>query len=154
LGHARSVYTTGAHVQQVVLIKIASPSESNLPTFLELAFSQGKSASDIGAAPDPSKKFPRGKQHPALLKYYDNFDVTTEEGKRNWQHQILMKLTMNTQVAAVKLDKLPKSLSKDQSNAIKEAQFIGERIAEVKEDGTTVSLVIWLRAILEKYLLS
>jgi hypothetical protein len=36
-------------------------------------------ASDIGAAPDPRKKFPRGKQHPALLKYYDNFDVTTEE---------------------------------------------------------------------------
>jgi hypothetical protein len=134
--------------------KSQAPSESTLPNFLDLAFGQGKSSSDIGAAPDPRNKFPRVKQHPALLKYYDNFDVTTEEGRRNWQHQMLMKLTKNAQVAAVKLDKLPKSLSKEQSSAIEEAQFTGERMAQEKEDGTTVSLVTCLRAILEKYLLS
>ena len=106
---------------------------NNLPTFLELAFGHGGSACDIGAPPDPKKKFPKQSQHHALLRYYDGIDVTDKEGRRKWQRRTLEALTMNAQVASVKLDKLPNSLTKEQSLAIQEAQFIGERMAMARE---------------------
>jgi hypothetical protein len=125
-------------------IASSTPAEGreNLPAFLDLAFSCGTTGADIGSIPDPRKKFPRAQDHKSLVAYYDGFDVTTEEGKRNWQRRILEKLSMNSTAANVKLEKLPKSFSKDQTDAIEEARFIGERMAVAREGDETADVSI------------
>ncbi|PGH03058.1 hypothetical protein AJ80_08753 [Polytolypa hystricis UAMH7299] len=121
-------------------LPLDSPDKTGPPAFLDLVFSQGGSANDIGSAPDPGKYFPEPEGNERMLQYYYGHDVSTEEGKRAWQQQVLEKLTMNAKLDTVKLDKLPKSLTKAESSAIEEAQVFGQHLAmakEVEEEGTS-----------------
>jgi len=110
-----------------------------LPTFLDLVFSQSASVGDIGESPDPRKKFPKPRDHARLMLYYDGFDVTIPEERRQWQRARLEELTMNAAAANVKVDKLPKSLTKEQLAAVQEANEMGQRMAVAMEDDGPVS---------------
>lgn len=115
-----------------------------LLAFLDLVFSCGGSSNSIGSCPDPKKKFPRPEDHEALLRYYDGFDVTTEQGMRYYQRETANLITKNSTVAAVKLDKLPRTFTREQKAAIEEAQSRGQCAAmateEESENGHNVSL--------------
>jgi hypothetical protein len=110
-----------------------SKSNRELPSSVEIAFSAGRGADDIGSAPDPREKFPAQKDFEALLEYYDNFDVTSEEGRRKWQLEVLGEITSNARVASVKLDKLSKSISIAQKRAIEEGELLGQYAAMGEE---------------------
>ena len=119
----------------------ASLNQRELPSFVELAFTVGRGPDDIGSAPDPKEKFPAEKDFKALLKYYDNYNVLTEEGKRKWQLDVLAEITSNARVASIKRDKLPKDISQAQKGAIEEGELRGQYAAmgeEAKEEDTKV----------------
>lgn len=98
------------------------PNDNGTPSFLDLIFSPSHTGHDIRSRPDPKTKFPRPEDHAALLKYYDGYNVTTEEGWRAWQREQLNKLTKNGQVGGIKIDKLAKKFTKDQKAAVEEAE--------------------------------
>lgn len=106
----------------------------NLPAFLDLVFSQSGGAGEVGSPPDPGKKYPRAQDKKHLLAWYDGHDVATPEGKRAWQRNVMEKLSMNGRAATVKVNKLPRSLTAEQAEAITEARALGEQIAMSRED--------------------
>ena len=96
---------------------------------------------NIGSAPDLKEKFLAEKDFKALLKYYDNYNVLTEEGKRKQQLDVLTEITSNTRVVSIKRDKLPKDISQVQKGAIEEGELRGQYTAigkEAKEEDTKV----------------
>jgi hypothetical protein len=73
--------------EQAIMVSQQRPSGTGTgnrdpPCFVELAFSVGRGADDIGSAPNPKEKFPAPKNFEALFRYYDDYDVTTEEDRR------------------------------------------------------------------------
>jgi hypothetical protein len=106
-----------------------STNSRELPSFVEIAFSVGRGADDIGSAPNQKEKFPAQKDFEAMREYYDDCDVTTEDGKRQWQRDVLEEITSNSRAAAVKLDKLSKSITQAQKRAIEEGELYGQYAA-------------------------
>jgi hypothetical protein len=113
-----------------------------LQAVLDLLFASGGSATDIGSCPDPRTKFKGSDMHEKLLEYYNGVDVTTPDGRREWQRGIAGLLSIYSQAASVKEDKLPTTLTQAQKIALGEAQSRGHCVAmslEQDEEGDAVS---------------
>ena len=102
------------------------------PECLDLLFSYGSSAADIGSPPKP-KKFHGDGAHAKFLAWYDGVDVNDLEARREWQRSVLNEATQNGQVATLKLEKLPKDFSVDVKEAIEKSQLMGMQLAAAKE---------------------
>lgn len=99
---------------------------------LDIAFTYGSGGNDIGSAPDPTTKFKQPGDHEALKAYYGGHDVTTEQGRLAFQLELIDAIVSMGR-PNIKLDKLPKTLSTSQKQAIEDASFRGQVMAMSKE---------------------
>ena len=99
------------------------------PHWLDIGFGHGSASGDIGSPPDPKEKFPSPEDFAHILAYYDGIDVTSDEGRRQWQRETIDHLLQRSGRGVTKVDKLPKSLTQDQAKAISEAHEDGQRVA-------------------------
>lgn len=110
-----------------------------LPRVLDCLFGQGGSSNDIGSAPKP-KKFHGKNARQQLLDWYDGYDVTDEEEKREWQRIVLNEVTSNGKAAKVKKDKLPDEFDSDVNEAIEEGQAIGRQLAMARGEDEEIEV--------------
>ena len=103
------------------------------PHYVDLMFGHGGGSNEIGEAPDPKKDFKGADGHQKLLKWYDGYDVTTENGRLEWQQSVLTQITTNARSATVTIDKLPKTFTNAEKAAVNEAEALGQLIAMAKE---------------------
>lgn len=87
----------------------------------------------IGSAPDPKEKFPAKEDFKALLEYYDNHNVVTEEGERKWQLDVPAEIISNARVASIKLDKLSTTFLKSKKEQLKKGSCAGNTLQWVKK---------------------
>ncbi|OBT86897.1 hypothetical protein VE02_03857 [Pseudogymnoascus sp. 03VT05] len=128
-----SVESSNAHSQSIPRSTNAGPGSINELLNVLDSLSGDRAYMEIGSCPDPRTMFPKPEDGDALLAYYDGHNVVTEEGRRNWQRETINLLTDNGQVASVKLDKLPETLSEEEKKAIDEGQSRGQMAAMASE---------------------
>lgn len=107
----------------------AASAQMPAPLFLEGLFAEN--TGDLGAPPDPMKKF--GTNEEAMIAWYGGYRVLEKEQRQSWQQMALTKVTMNKTSSTVLMDKLPKTLDAGQRQAIETAKFFAQQGAVAME---------------------
>jgi hypothetical protein len=125
--------TASAPAPASVSTGTTEPTNPTLSFLDDMPFNHHGSANEIGSAPNLMKRF--GKNKPAMIKYYNGFDVTIPAEKRKWQDMILNEVSENGTIASVKIDKIAKDLklTAAEQAAVEEGESRGRHLAIAQE---------------------